>query len=144
MVEGMMNEDNNTALAQSAYAAFGRGDIQSILDKLAPNVEWTLNGPAVIPFAGKKVGPGQVLTFFNALATTQQDQKLTIDEYIAQGDYVATVGRYSATVKATGKRIDCAVAHIFTFRDGKIARFLDFVDTPQMADAYISAAAASR
>jgi ketosteroid isomerase-like protein len=36
------------------------------------------------------------------------------------------------------------VAHVFTIRDGKVAKFLDFVDTAQMADAYVSAAAASR
>ena len=132
-----MNENDNITLVQNMYAAFGRGDIQTIMGHLAPNVEWTLNGPTEIPYSGKKSGPDQVLTFFEALATTQEDQKLTIDEYIAQGDRVATVGRYSATVKATGKRIDGPVAHIFTVRNGKVIRFLDFVDTAQMAEAYI-------
>jgi ketosteroid isomerase-like protein len=139
-----MNEQNNKALVEKMYAAFGRGDLQMILDHLAPNVEWTMEGPPVLPFAGKKAGPGQVRTFFEALATTQENQKLTIDDYIAQGDKVATTGRYSAVVKATGKRFDCAAAHVFTIRDGKITKFLDFVDTAQMAEAYVSAAAASR
>lgn len=139
-----MNENNNTALIQTMYAAFGRGDVQAILDQLAPDVEWTLDGPAIIPYTGKKVGHAQVLTFFQALATTQDQPKLTIDRYIAQGDDVATIGRFSATVKATGKRFDCAVAHVFTIRNGKITKFLDFVDTAQMADAYVSASAAAR
>ena len=134
--------DNNTTLIQTMYAAFGRGDIQTILDHLAPDVEWTLNGPEVIPYSGKKVGPSQVVTFFEALASTQDHPKLTIDEYIAQGDKVATVGRYSAVVKSTGKVIDGPVAHIFTIKNGKVVRFLDFVDTAQMADAYVSAAKA--
>jgi ketosteroid isomerase-like protein len=132
-----MNENDNITLVQNMYAAFGRGDIQTILGHLAPDVEWTLNGPAVIPYSGKKTGPDQVLTFFEALATTQEHQKLTIDEYIAQGDHVVTVGRYSATVKATGKRIDSLVAHIFTVRNGKVTRLLDFVDTAHEAEAYI-------
>jgi ketosteroid isomerase-like protein len=139
-----MNEQNNKALIEKVYAAFGRGDVQTILDTLTPNVEWTLEGPAVIPFAGKRIGVAQVRTFFEALATTQENQKLTIDDYIAQGDKVATTGRYSAVVKATARRFDCAVAHVFTVRDGKIVNFLDFADTAQMADAYVSAAAASR
>ena len=139
-----MNEQNNKALVEKMYAAFGRGDVQTILDHLAPNVEWTMEGPSTLPFAGKKIGPGQVRSFFESLATTQENQKLTIDDYIAQGDKVATTGRYSAVVKATGKRFDCAVAHVFTIRDGKITKFLDFADTAQMADAYVSAAAASR
>ena len=139
-----MNEQNNKALVEKMYAAFGRGDVQTILDPLAPNVEWTMEGPSTLPFAGKKIGPGQVRSFFESLATTQEKQKLTIDDYIAQGDKVATTGRYSAVVKATDKRFDCAVAHVFTIRDGKITKFLDFADTAQMADAYVSAAAASR
>jgi len=139
-----MNEQNNKALVEKMYAAFGRGDVRTILDHLTPNVEWTLEGPSVIPFAGKRVGPAQVQKFFEALATTQDNQKLTIDDYIAQDDKVATTGRYSAVVKATGKRIDCAVVHVFTIRDGKITKFLDFADTAHMADAYVSAAAASR
>jgi ketosteroid isomerase-like protein len=105
-----MNEQSNTALVEKMYAAFGRGDLQTILGSLTPDVEWTLEGPSVIPYAGKRIGPAQVQKFF----------------------------------EATGKRIDCAVAHVFTIRDGKIAKFLDFVDTAQMADAYVSAAAASR
>jgi uncharacterized protein len=139
-----MNEQDNTTLIQNMYAAFGRGDIQTVMGNLAPDVEWTLEGPAVIPYSGKRVGPAQVLKFFEALATTQDQPKLIIDEYIAQGDKVATVGRYSAVVKATGKRIDCAVAHIFTLREGKLVKLLDFGDTAHMADAYVSAAAASR
>jgi len=138
-----MNEQNNTKLIQQMYAAFGRGDVQTILDHLAPDVEWTMEGPAVIPYAGRKVGISQVAGFFEALRTTQQNQKLTIDEYIAQGDRVVTVGRYSALVMATGKQVDCAVAHVFSVRDGRITRFLDFGDTAQMAEAYISQTAAA-
>jgi len=135
--------NDNTALIQKIYAAFGRGEIQTILDRLTPDVQWVLDGPAAIPYSGARTGVDQVAGFFEALATTQENHTLTIDEYIAQGDNVVTVGRYAADVKSTGKRIDCAVAHVFTIRDGKIARFLDFVDTAQMADAYVGAAAAA-
>jgi ketosteroid isomerase-like protein len=139
-----MNENHNTTLIRNLYAAFGKGDIQTILDCLSPDVEWTLNGPALIPYSGKKVGHSQVLAFFQSLGETQEQHKLTMTEFIAQGDHVATVGRYSALVKATGKWIDGPVAHIFTIKNGKITRFLDFVDTAQMADCYVSAAAAGR
>ncbi len=51
-----MNEQQNTVLIQKIYAAFARGDIQTILDNLTSDVEWTLEGPAIIPFAGKRNG----------------------------------------------------------------------------------------
>jgi ketosteroid isomerase-like protein len=118
------------------YAAFGRGDIAAIVERLAPDVEWTLEGPQSIPYAGRRKGHDQVRQFFQAMATTQTDHKLTIDDIISQGDIVMSTGRFAANVTATGKRIDCAVAHVFTLRGGKVVKFLDFVDTAQMADAY--------
>jgi ketosteroid isomerase-like protein len=139
-----MNEQQNVALIQKLYSAFSRGDIQTILDNVTPDVEWILEGPEIIPFAGKRTGPDQVRGFFTALGSTQSDQKLTIDDYIAQGDKVAAVGRYSAVVTATGKKLNSAAAHIFTIRDGKVSRFLDFGDTAQAADAYTTTRAASR
>jgi ketosteroid isomerase-like protein len=138
-----MNENNPTALIQKVYAAFGRGDVQTILDHLAPDVEWTLDGPAIIPYAGALKGPSEVRGFFESLATTQDNQRLTIDEYITQGDDVVTTGRYAATVKATGKKIDSAIGHVFTVKNGAITRFLNFADTAQMADAYTIGAAQS-
>ena len=93
-----MNEQDNTTLIQTVYAAFGRGDVQTILDHLAADVQWIADGPPVIPYAGTLAGPGEVVHFFEALAETQDGHKLTIDEYIAQGDQVATCGRYSARV----------------------------------------------
>jgi ketosteroid isomerase-like protein len=136
-----MNEQQNTALIQKVYAAFARGDIQTIMNSLTADVDWALEGPAIIPFSGRRKGGAEVLGFFQALAETQQDMKLTTETFVAQGDVVATVGRYSATVKATGKKLDVATGHFFTIRDGKIAKFVDFGDTAAMADAYASTAA---
>jgi ketosteroid isomerase-like protein len=126
------------------YAAFGRGDVATIINHLAADVEWTLEGPESIPFAGRRVGHDQVKQFFQAMATTQTDHKLTIDEVIAKGDKVVSVGRYAAVVKATGKRIDGAVAHVFTIRGGKVVKLQDFINTAQTADAYASTMAAGR
>ena len=57
-------------------------------------------------------------------------------EWIAQDDRVVTIGRYKATVNETGKTMDGPIVHVFTIRDGKVVRFLDFGDTAMMADAY--------
>jgi ketosteroid isomerase-like protein len=138
-----MNEQQNVALIQKLYAAFERGDVPTILDNLADDVEWTLQAPAIIPYAGTRTGPSQVLGFFQALADTQSDIKLTTETFVAQGDQVATLGRYRATVKATGKKFDSPVGHFFTIRNGKVARFVDLGDTAAMADAYRAKSAAA-
>ena len=131
-----MSEKDNIALIQKLYGAFAKGDVKTILDHLASDVEWIMEGPKTIPYAGKFTGPGQVVKFFEGIGSTQDGCTLTTDDYIAQGDRVVTVGRYAATVKATGRKIDCAVAHVFTIKNGKIARMIDFIDTAHTADAY--------
>ncbi|SRR5713101_1676689 len=139
-----MSEQQNTTLIQSLYDAFGRGDVQTILNSLTDDVQWALEGPVIIPFAGQRRGISQVRSFFEALATTQTGRKLNMEPFIAQGDQVAAYGRYSCTVTATGKKLDCPIAHFFTIRNGKVSRFVDLTDTAAVADAYQSASAAAR
>ena len=56
-----------TATVQELYAAFGRGDIPAILAKLADDVVWESEGPAIVSFSGirhgKTAGSAQVRVF---------------------------------------------------------------------------------
>lgn len=137
-----MNEQANTALIQRLYDAFSKGDIQTILENLTPDVEWTSEGPAILPWAGARRGPQEVTGFFSGLATTQSGMKLTIDDFVAQGDRVACFGRYSGTVTATGKKFDSPVGHLFVIRDGKVARVVNLGDTAAYAEAYQASSSA--
>lgn len=139
-----MSEQQNADLIRKLYDAFSRGDIHTILEHCTDDVEWILEGPGIIPFTGKRRGHAEVLQFFEALGGTQAGQKLTTEVLVAQGDHVATLGRYSGSVRSTGKGFDSPVAHFFTIRDGKVARFVDVGDTAAMVDAYTGAAAAGR
>jgi hypothetical protein len=136
-------EQQNTELIKSMYEAFGRGDIPSILSKLTSDTIWTTEGPEVIPYTGTRHGEEGVLSFFQSLGSTLDNMKLTTDRYIAQGDTVATFGRFAGTVKATGKSFDAPVGHYFEVHDGKVAVFIDIVETASIAAAYTAAASAS-
>ncbi|CAA9460095.1 MAG: hypothetical protein AVDCRST_MAG14-2279, partial [uncultured Rubrobacteraceae bacterium] len=46
----------NVEVVQETYEAVGRGDIPALLDVLTDDVEWTFQGPSVIPFAGTRRG----------------------------------------------------------------------------------------
>jgi ketosteroid isomerase-like protein len=74
--------------------------------------------------------------FFGSLAETQTDRVLNPEEFIAHDDKLVMIGRYSAVVTATNKRIDLAVVHVFTIQNGKITRFLNFTDSARLAEAY--------
>ncbi len=137
-----MDEQQNVALVRKLYDAFGRGDIRTILDNVTNDVEWTSEGPSLVPWFGKRRGPTEVQGFFEALVGTEENIKLTMDDFLAQDDGVAAFGRYKAKVKATGRDFDSPVAHLFRIRDGKVSRFLNFGDTALVLAAYSGASAA--
>jgi uncharacterized protein len=136
---------SNTATVQELYAAFGRGDVPAILEKLADDVVWESEGPAILRFTGVRRGEAEAKGFFDALRTEHANPELTITDYVDSGDRVMTIGRYAATMKATGKKFDIPIAHYWKFRDGKIVRYIGFADTAAAAEALRpSGAAASR
>jgi ketosteroid isomerase-like protein len=65
--------NNNVHLVEDAYAAFARGDIQYILDRITEDVDWINEGPASIPYAGAFKGPQQLQQFFQGLGSTVED-----------------------------------------------------------------------
>ena len=109
---------------------------------MTDDVKWSNPGPASVPYSGDRTGPRQVREFFDRLTGTQENTSLAIDQFIAQGDSVATLGRYKGKVKTTGKPFDSVVGHFFTIRGGKVARWIGLGDTANAAAAYASASAA--
>lgn len=133
--------NDNCLLIQKMYNAFAAGDIPAIIAQLAPDVVWTYEAPAIIPYSGTRHGPKEVLGFFEGIAKSEENMKLEITEYIAEGDNVATLGRYTTTVKATGKTVSTPVAHFFTVRNGKVTRLIDFSNTAAAVEARMPSAA---
>ena len=137
-----MNEQDNVELIRKMYAAFGTGDVQTILDSVADNAEWVNYGPATIPYAGSRSGKTQIKEFFVAIANSTNGGKVIAENFIAQGENVVAIGRYKATVRNTGAEINTPVAHLFTVRKGKVVKWEGFSDTAAVADAHVGKRAA--
>jgi ketosteroid isomerase-like protein len=56
--------------------------------------------------------------------------------FVAEGEQVLVRLWARARVQATGKLFESEIIHLFTFRDGKVARLLDYFDTAAVAAAY--------
>ena len=65
------------------------------------------------------------------------------DRFIAQGDNVISLGRYTATVRSTGAKIDTPLVHIFTVRNGKVTSWIGFSDSAVVAAAHTGTAASA-
>ena len=124
-----MSEQQNLDIVRRGYEAFGRGDLDALLGLFDENVEWTSPGPAELSTAGTRRGREQVAEFFKALDAVVEIQRFEPQTFIAQGDYVVVLGEDSSRIKATGKVVDSAWAHVFTVRGGRIVRFHEYNDT---------------
>jgi ketosteroid isomerase-like protein len=132
-----MSEEANVQAAQAGYAAFGRGDMPAILEMLADDVEWVDPGPAdVLPTAGTHRGKDAVLAWFGALGGNVDFEVFEPREFIAQGDKVVALIHAEATIRNTGKKMVQDEAHVWTFRDGKVARLQLYLDTAAMVSAW--------
>lgn len=128
--------EENVDLIRSNYEAFSRGDIPAILAMLDPNVTW--NSAENSPYADDNpyVGPEAVRTGVFARVDAEWDGFTVIPlEILDAGDTVVMHGRYRATHKVTGKRIDAQVVHVWKLRGGKITGYQQYLDTAQMRDA---------
>jgi ketosteroid isomerase-like protein len=127
----------DVALIQSLYAAFGRGDIATIIAACAPDIEWRLNGSrSDHPLLGSWKGPQGVQAFFAELARIQDFSEFTPREFLPAGDRVFVLGHYASTMRKNGRKAASDWVHIFTVRGGKLAAFLEFTDTAEFARAW--------
>jgi hypothetical protein len=70
-------EQQNIDLIKGLYEAFGKGDIDPIIDHLAGHFVWRFDAPPTIPFAGDYKTPIRSSPwFFGSLAETQTDRVL--------------------------------------------------------------------
>jgi uncharacterized protein len=112
------------------YAAFGRGDVKAILDAVDPAIEWTSNGDGGrIPWGGRRSGVPGVASFFQALADHLDFEIFEPREFFESGGAVIVLGRTRARAKKGGGVFDCAWAHVFALKGGKLARFEEYYDT---------------
>jgi uncharacterized protein len=134
-----MNERKNTRIVQQAYQCMAAGDVQSFLNLLAGDVEWQLPEMKNVPFAGRWQGPEEVGQFFSKVFEVQDIVEFEPEEFIAQGDKVVVLGRFSMRIKATGRHFGSAWAHVWTVRAGKVSRFYEYVDTAAVSSAHTDA-----
>ena len=126
---------SNLETIKDVYTAYARGDLPFILSKLAEDVSWESELPAILSFGGIRKGIDGTKGFFAALMDEYSDPKLDMKEFLTSEDAVAAFGRYEATDKATGVRVDSPVAHLFKFRDGKIVRYVNLVNSAAFVEA---------
>lgn len=120
-------------VVRGVYEAFARGDVPAVLGAMADDIEWyEAEG---MPYGGVYHGGEAVAQHvFGPITQDIQDFAVTPEEFIASGNAVAVVVRYTGTGKATGNKLDLPVVHVWDVRNGKIAKFRQFIDTAKFLE----------
>ena len=126
---------NPTDPVRRFYDALRSGDVATVLDLLDPQVQWT--EAASFPYySGTWSGPSAVVNnLLIPLARDWEDFFATAHEFIASDDRVVSLGLYTGKFKKTGRAIKVPFAHVWTVRDGKLARFDMYTDTAKVLEA---------
>lgn len=118
------------------YAAFGRGDIMSVLAPMHPNIEWSINvaptHPAAkaVPIFRKFSGATDVANFFAHLAQDFEIHSFEPVGFLTSANEVVSRVLIDATIRPTRRRLRLETLHLFTFNaDGRLIRFREFSDT---------------
>jgi uncharacterized protein len=128
---------DSVQLVQSIYAAFARGDIDSILAAIDPNIVWISNAdPALLPFGGERRGIDGVRSFFRELAANIALDSFQPREFLGGLDFVAVLGRSISRSRATDEPFEDDWMHLVRIRHGKVTEFRLFNDTHALVQAH--------
>jgi hypothetical protein len=119
---------SNVDLIKSIYQAFQQGDLDRVLELLDPQVAWT--EAEGITEGGIFIGREAVLKeVFLKIAAEWDNFQADVDEWIDAGDIVISLGYDSGIYKATGKSMRAATASFWTLKNGKVVKFVQYIDT---------------
>jgi ketosteroid isomerase-like protein len=124
-----MNAQENKQLVMQGYRLFQSGDIPSLLELYHNDAEWSSPESDYLPFSGKFHGKSGIAEFFAKLGASAQPMRFEPVHLIAEGEQVVATGVATWLAKPTGRSYDTNWVHVFTLRDGKVARFEVFYDT---------------
>jgi len=123
-------------MVKAKYAAFGRGDMATLLEGVDENIEWTVPGPDGLGGCGVYHGPQGVASFFSRIGETMKFDVFDPQEYIAGDNQVVALGRMAGTIIPTGKPFDYTWAMVFTFDGETLVKFREYFDTANFVEAW--------
>ena len=137
-----MSEDNLDVIRRG-YDAFGRGDINTLLESFDEQVTWVTPGPRELATSGRRPGRQEVAEFFASVNELFDIQRFEPKEFVAERDRVVVLGSETARARSTGNVVETDWVHVFTFRNGKVVAFQEFFDTAAVVAALTAASAAA-
>jgi ketosteroid isomerase-like protein len=122
----MSREDVETI--RRFFAALTAEDFEALFAFFDPDVEWS-------PMEGTYKGPDGVVAAMVEWIEPWDEHDITATEVVEAHDQVLAVLHLTARGTASGMEIDQDFFQIYTVREGKIVRMVEFVDRDKALDA---------
>lgn len=125
----------NLATITAIYEAFGKGDVPTILNHMADDVQWeawadNTAQKAGVPWLQARQGKEGVLAFFQYLGTQMQVKDFQVLSIMAGGNQVAVEFVIEVAVPALGTHYRDEEIHLWTLdAEGKVTRLRHYTDT---------------
>ncbi len=127
----------NLVLIDRFFEAYAKRDMAALHAVLAPDARWIALGQH--PLAGVKVGPEQVIAFFDAMGAVMGKSNPKVEKLIvsANDNYVIEC-QHVWTDRSDGHNLDHLVCVLWTFKDGRIVEGRHFFSDPKAADTFFT------
>jgi uncharacterized protein len=134
---------SNIKTVQAIYEAFGRGDLDGILERLAVDVRWEEHPTGNtaqdqdVPYMRQRTGREAVAGFFHDIAEDFQLVSFAPHTFLEGDGHVAVVIDVEIKVTSTGRHLRDEEIHLWAFdADGRITAYRHFLDTAKAIEAH--------
>jgi uncharacterized protein len=118
---------DNVELVRRGYDAFNRGEVEASLSIMHPEIEWhTYIVPG--PGGGTYHGHDGVRELWSDARKIFGEFKNIPEQMFDGGDRVVAFVRVEGVGRESGVPVQARIAHLYTFRDGKVACVESFED----------------
>jgi uncharacterized protein len=124
---------DNVDVVQGAWDAFGRGDIDAVLEAISPSAQTRV--PQSLPWGGTYAGPDGFRDFLDKLGESFEQFSATPEKVLGADDnHVIVLAKTRGRTRA-GATIEGSAIWIYQLREGKIADAETFGDTAEVLGA---------
>ncbi|HJP36203.1 MAG TPA: nuclear transport factor 2 family protein [Gammaproteobacteria bacterium] len=124
-----MSTETNKQVIRDFFAAISGGNLAGALALCHDDVVWTIIGdtPVSKTFVGPKAIEDDLMGEVFRVVDADAGVRVDVVELIAEGEKV--VARAQGTITGNYGPYNNTYCHVFTFRDGKIAEDIEYLDT---------------
>lgn len=125
-----MVDGRNQQIVETIYAAFSKGDIDTVLEHFADEGTWTYVMPdGSVPFAGTFEGKSRIGEWFRLFGSNVETTYFQLNCLLVDGnDLVVALGHEDGTIIESGKMYSTDWVHIFHLKGEKVFKFVEHVD----------------